>query len=442
MKNNKSQLIHFIGIGGIGISALVKYFLSQGIAVRGSDLMSSEITDDLVMRGATVVIGPHKRFNVPAGVTRIIYTAAAADDNSELREARRRKIPTQTYAEALGEMTRTYKTITISGAHGKSTTTALAALVLEEGYYDPTVIVGTKLKEFGDSNFRRGYGPHLVLEADEWNKSFLNYSPEIAMVTTIDAEHLDTYKTSEEIEETFQEYLAKVPRHGIIIANKDDLRSRRVAKKFGQRVRWYSLKNSESAIVARVLKIPGTHNISNALAALTLGRSLGIRETHILHALSRFGGAWRRFELKGFFKGAACITDYGHHPTEIAATLAAARERFPFRRIWCVYQPHQRERLLHLWDNFVGAFDNADRVCLLPVYEPIGREMAKTSDDITSLKLTHALVRRGKQACHLDTFGAAKDYMAAEVHKGDAILIMGAGDIYRFANEMTGFSSI
>ena len=443
--------IHFIGIGGIGVSALAKYHLSDGDTVSGSDLAPSEITTELARGGARIVVGTHSAFNIPPETDAVIYTAAAPKSNPELKEARRRKLNIRSYAEAVGDLTRQFKTVTVSGAHGKSTTTALVALVLEEGYCDPTVIIGTKVREFGDSNFRQGRGAHLVLEADEWDRSFLNYWPQIAVITNIDAEHLDTYKTVEGVEDAFVKYLAKVPRDGAIIANADDPRASRIVKKFRKKVVWYSQKDRAAAAVRNVLKVPGAHNVSNALAALTVGRTLGIAEPDILRAISRFRGTWRRFEFKGFFtpvrsptsnssnrgNGALIFSDYGHHPREISATLAAARERFPLRRVWCVFQPHQYQRLKHLWGDFLGAFDLADRVCLLPVYDVAGRETKSAKRAVNSVKLAHALQERGKNAWHAASFDHAKTFLHAELRRGDVVLTMGAGDIYLLTNQLT-----
>lgn len=428
--------IHFIGVGGIGVSALAKYYLAIGAEISGSDLAHSEITADLAAAGARVILGAHSSFNVPQATDRVIYTAATPKTNPELKEAKRRKIPVQTYAEAVGDLTREFKTITISGSHGKSTTTAMTALVLEDGWCDPTVIIGTKMAEYGDSNFRHGRGGHLVLEADEWNKSFLHYSPHIAAITNIDAEHLDTYKTVDAVEETFAEYLGKVPTHGAIIANADDERTARVAKKFGTRVVWYSADSRDGAFLKSILKVPGRHNISNALAAQAVGRALGIPEHAILQALSRFRGTWRRFEFKGMLNGGHIFNDYGHHPTEIAATLAAGRERFPLRRIWCVFQPHQHQRLKYLWRDFLGAFDLADRVVLLPVYDVAGRETKAAKNSVNSEKLADALATAGKRVSHAASFADAASLLRAEVRPGDAVLIMGAGDIYHLADDL------
>ena len=424
--------VHFIGIGGIGVSALAKLYLAKRATVSGSDLTHSEITDELEALGVRIAYGAHKKSNIPEDTSLLIYTAAVKKDNPELTAAREHRIPVQSYPEAVGAITKDHRTITISGTHGKSTTTALAALVLEEGYCDPTVIVGTKIREFGNSNFRKGKSGYFVLEADEWNKSFLKYHPLIAVVTNIDADHLDTYKTLARVEEAFAKYLARVPEEGTIVANADDPTLTKIAKRFGKRVRWYSLKDRDAADIRTALRVPGEHNVSNALAAARVGQILGIQWPHILAAIARFGGTWRRFEFKGVLKNAFFFTDYGHHPTEIKATIQAARERFPMRRIWCVYQPHQYQRLSYLWNDFITAFDMADRVVLLPVYDVAGRETKTAKEKVNSEKLAHELLRRGKDVSHADSFEAARDLLFEELHPSDVVLIMGAGDIYEF----------
>ena len=451
--------IHFIGIGGIGVSALAKYYLSAGVKISGSDLKSSEMVAELKRMGAKIYLGAHRAGNVPKAADLVIYTSAVPSDNPERKEAHKRRLKTQSYAEAVGELTKKYKTVTISGSHGKSTTTALAALVLMEGSFDPTVIIGTKMKEFalplpagGDgSNFHKGLGPHLLLEADEWNKSFLNYHPTVAIITNIDAEHLDTYKNQKDVEETFQKYLERVPKDGKIIANADDPSLKRIAKKYGKKVIWYSLKDKEAKRISKILKVPGEHNVSNALAALALGRLLGITEADILRALSKFEGTWRRFEFKGMLNGAFIYTDYGHHPTEIKATLKAARGRFPFRRLWCVYQPHQYQRLAYLWSDFIGSFDLADVVCFLPVYDVAGRETGRdralseevlspagrmcAREKVDSEKLAREVERRGKKTHFLRDQKETVKFIRTNARKGDVIFIMGAGDIYDIFTE-------
>lgn len=426
---------HFIGVGGIGVSALAQYYMSRGAVVSGSDLSSSEITEELVRKGITVAVGRHKKNNIPKRIQKVIYSSAVTARNPELREAKQRNINIQSYPEALGDITKKFQTITVSGAHGKSTTTSLLAYMLEQGHFDPTVIVGTKIKEFGNSNFRRGHGTHLILEADEWNKSFLFYHPAHAIVTNIDAEHLDTYGHIDNIKYTFEEYLRKIPEQGVIVLNYDDPHLRAIAKRLGREVIWYSLRDREATRIRSLLKIPGAHNVANALAAMKMARAMGVHETYILAALARFSGAWRRFELKGIMNGAFFFSDYAHHPREISSTIAAARERFPFRRIWCVFQPHQHQRLAYLWDDFTAAFDHADRVCLLPVYDVAGRETASARRNVNSKKLASVLDARGKHVIHFSSYTSAKKYIHSSARKGDVILFMGAGDIYRFADE-------
>ncbi|MBI3420812.1 MAG: UDP-N-acetylmuramate--L-alanine ligase, partial [Candidatus Sungbacteria bacterium] len=429
--------IHFVGIGGIGVSSLARYYLSHHMQVSGSDLASSEITEELARLGVAIAIGPHAIANMPADADLVVYSPAIPPTNDELQEAHRRGILVRSHPEAVGELTKQYQTITVSGAHGKSTTTALAALVMEEGYCDPTVIVGAKIKEFGNANFRRGHGPFLLLEADEWNKSFLNYSPFIAIVTNIDAEHLDTYKTLAGVKRAFSAYLKKIPKNGIIIANADDLLLADLCKKIHKKIVWYSLADDEARRIEAILQIPGAHNLSNALAAYRLGTVLGIAPEHILKGIARFSGAWRRFEFYGVVNNAIIIADYGHHPKEITATINAARSRFPFRRIWCVFQPHLRQRLADLWDDFVQAFDLADRVSLLEVYNVAGRETKKIKPSVSSRNLAIAIQTRGKDASYMESFASAEADIKREARSGDVILMMGAGDIYALTKKLT-----
>lgn len=425
------------------MSALARHLHAYGNTVSGTDLTYSELIASLAAEGIDSTIGKHKKLNVSKSAERVIFTAAIKEDNPELREAATRGIPRLSYAEAVGELTREHRTITVSGSHGKSTTTALLALALIEGYADPTVIVGTKLTEFGGSNYHRGQSPYLVLEADEWNKSFLNYSPHIAVITNIDAEHLDTYGTSKEVERTFREYLKKIPADGAIVANADDPGVRRVLKNLKRRIVWYSLSDPEARIIRRILHVPGSHNVSNALAALKCARLIGVLDAPALRAIANFHGTWRRFEFIGMRHGAFVYSDYGHHPSEIVATLKAARERFPFRRVWCVYEPHQYQRLMHHWDDFTQSFDNADRVLLLPVYAVAGREQMvrlRSSQEGISRKVNSAMLAkelslRGKYAHYAPSFADALYYLNGEVRKGDVVLIMGAGTIYQLGKQ-------
>ena len=429
---------HFVGIGGIGMSALARLYRSRGLLVSGSDVARSEITDALRREGIQVSIGNNRK-NVGRDASRVVATVAARASNPELHEARRRGIPIQTYAQALGEITREYRTIAVAGAHGKSTTTALVALALVRGDLDPTVIIGTKIREFhppaGGSNFHRGRSRWLVIEADEYRGSFWNHAPEIAVVTNIDREHLDYYKNIRNIEAAFLKFLLRLRPRGVATLNRDDLRLRRIGMRLRRkrpdiRIRWYSLRDSSAKRIARVIRIPGRHNVSNALAACTVGRILKIPEKKILTAISAYRGAWRRFDYQGTLAGAKVFADYAHHPTEIKATLQGALEKFPNARLWCMLQPHHYERTRDLFTEFVKAFDDCDGLVLLDIYEVAGRERTRKSGAVNSARLTAAISRRGTPALYLPDPRRLAPFLQKNLRRGDVLLMMGAGDIW------------
>jgi len=357
--------IHFIGIGGIGVSALARYYLSQGHQVSGSDLAESEITKALEKLGARVQIGKHDAKNVLKDIDLVIYSPAVTDDNVELKTARARRIKIQSYPENLGELTKKHFTIAVCGTHGKGTTTAMISLILIKAGLDPTVIIGTKLKEFNDSNFRQGKSKYLVIEADEYKSSFLNYWPKIIVLTTIDADHLDCFKNLNNIIKAFKRFTDHLPDKGILVANLDDkntLQLKSLIKKSGFKHKSYSLKQKEADVLRKILKLPGDHIVSDALAALALARSLKIPDKVSFKALSGYHGAWRRFEVKKAEINNlpfTLINDYAHHPTEISVTLKAVRQKYPDKRITCVFQPHQYQRTFYLFDDFVKIFQQA-----------------------------------------------------------------------------------
>lgn len=436
----KREHIHCVGIGGIGVSALARLYRSRGLIVSGSDLARSEITDTLVKEGIRVFIGPHKAANVARDVTTVIHTAAAPHSNPELREARKRGIALKSYAEAIGELTREYQTVAIAGAHGKSTTTALTALMLERGGYDPTVIVGTKLREFAGSNFRRGDSPYLVLEADEYRTSFTNYTPFIAVVTNIDREHLDFYKNISRIKLAFEQFLSGLRPGGVLVLNSENRPLREIGKRLERERRmpivWYSLRDRSAARIKKALQIPGKHNLSNAIAAFTVGRLFNIPEPVIFSSLHSYRGAWRRFDYQGIFAGAKLFADYAHHPTEIAATIQGARERFPRAKIWCVFQPHHYERTRDLFPEFTKAFDKADEVIMLDIYEVAGRERKNHSSKINSERLSNAIARRGVHSQYLPDPAKLSTLLHANVARGDVVLMMGAGTIWEMTRDV------
>lgn len=449
----KFMRIHFIGIGGIGVSALARYYLAKGNQVSGSDLASSEITNALKELSAKIFIGPHLAENLADNADIVIYSPAIQPDNPELRKAHEFqvigfKFQILSYPEALGGLTKKYFTIAVSGAHGKSTTTAMLSLIMEKAGLDPTVIIGTKLKEFKNSNCRVGESKYLVIEADEWNASFLNYWPKIIVLTNIEREHLDYYRDLEHIIKTFREYVCHLSEDGVLIANEDDcnilnLKSQISNLKF--KTKNFSIKQKEAEELKKILKIPGQHNIYNALAALTVARELGISDDVSFEALLKYQGAWRRFEIsekKINGKKITIIEDYGHHPTEVLATLKAAREKFPDRKIWCVFQPHQYQRTFFLFDDFIRVFlevlkestDKAvlDNLILTDIYDVAGREKEDVKKRVNSKTVCEKI--NLPSAKHIQR-GEIADYLKNNFD-GDVLIIMGAGSIYDLRKEL------
>ena len=430
--------IHFIGIGGIGASGLAGFCLSKGHEVSGSDLSDSQIIKALKKQGAKIFVGPHDSANLTNRVDLVVYTAAATPDNPELKKAKKLGIKCQSYAEALGDLTKRMFTIAVSGMHGKSTTTAMLALVLEKAGLDPTVIVGTRLREWGNRNFRVGKSKYLVIEADEYNASFLNYWPQIIVLTNIEEEHLDYYKDLKHIMAVFKKYVSHLRKGGVLVANGDDsniskLEFQNAKPQF--KIQNYSMKQLEFERLGKVLKVTGEHNISNALAVLTVARILKIPDKITYGALSRFRGTWRRMEYKGLVNGAKIYDDYGHHPTEIKATLRGARESLKNGRLWIIFQPHQYQRTYKLFNQFANAFNDADRVILLPIYSVAGRERESIKKKVSSEKLIDAMHKlipgRRREILCANSFQRTKDYLKKELRKNDICIIMGAGDAYK-----------
>jgi UDP-N-acetylmuramate--alanine ligase len=480
--------VHFIGIGGIGVSALAQFFLSIGHEISGSDLVSSEITENLKKRGIKIFIGKHSAKNLPKDVDLVIYSPAVKKDNPEFREAKKRDILIQSYPEALGELTKKYFTIAISGSHGKSTTTAMIALILIKAGLDPTVIVGTKLKEFGDSNCRIGKSKYLVIEADEHFASFLNYWPKMIVLTNIEREHLDYYKNLKNILATYKKYVSHLRKDGILVLNKDCGNILEVSRKIKNK-KFYSIKQKEAKKIKRILKIPGRFNVVNALAALTVARVLKIPDRISFKVLSEYKGAWRRFEIKHtnlhkFGHKLARITivsDYGHHPTKVRVTLKAAREKYPRKKIWLVYQPHQYQRTYYLFDDFVKVFQEAltkshfppcrktaseasvrnrgclkeggrgklgdrdfikvfknapvDNLIITDIFDVAGRENKTIKKRVSSKKLVEAI--NNEKTLYIPTIEKAYEYLKKNLRGGEVVIIMGAGDIYKLVDYFT-----
>jgi len=420
--------VHFIGIGGIGVSALAKYYLIQGHQVSGSDLVSSEITDTFKKLGAKIIIGKHKSKNLSTDTDLVIYSPAVQKSNPELLKAKSYKLNAKSYPEALGELTKKYFTIAICGSHGKSTVAAMIGILLTKAKLDPTVIVGTKLKEFGDSNCRVGKSQYLVIEADEHMASFLNYWPKIIVLTNIEADHLDYYKNIGNIKKAFNEFISHLPKDGILITHK-------------------SVDKKALPKLKRILKVPGAHNSYNASLALAVGRVLKIPDQVSFKALSEYKGAWRRFEEHDLrFKNVKLkiISDYGHHPTQIRVTLEAAREKFPQNRIWCVYQPHQYQRTYYLFKDFVKVFKKAatqkwvDKLIITDIYDVAGRENKKIKKKVNSQKLIKAINK--SNVIYLPKEKII-NYLKNNLEGEEVVIIMGAGDIYNLTLALINFGN-
>jgi UDP-N-acetylmuramate--alanine ligase len=444
---NKSGLrsIYFIGIGGIGISALARFYEAKGWKVSGSDTAPSKLISALRKEGMRVTIG-HRKSNIKPRIDLVVYNRAIHEDNPEIVAAKKLHIKALPYAEVLGKLTEEYTTIAITGSHGKSTTTALAALALIKGGYDPTVLVGTTLKEFGGKNMRIGKSNYLVLEADDFGAAFTAYSPTVAIVTNIDREHLDFYKSFGNLKKAFVKFLSHVKSGGLMILNRDNaplwaLRSpiKTLAQKKNATIVWYSTHGRAAEKIKKAISIPGKHNISNATAIFELGRFLEIPEKTVLSAIHGYHGAWRRMELRGKFKGAPVFDDYAHHPTEIAATLQAFRERFPEKKILCVFEPHQVQRTAILFKEFQTAFNAAHETLILPIYHVAGRDATVPNRDSKALVRTIQKKQPHKPIFYLAHPAKLKDAIialdGAPLSK-KVIVMMGAGDIVKLTDKL------
>ncbi len=442
-ENITPKRVYFIGIGGIGMSALARWFKSQKWSVSGSDIVEGEILRGLKKDRITVKIG-QKGGILEHKTGLFIYNQAIPPSNSEFVLAKKSGIPLLSYAEAVGVLTRFYKTLTISGAHGKSTTTSLLSLALIKAKRDPTVIVGTKLKEFGDRNFHKGEGDLLVLEADEFHSSFLNYSPTIAIITNIDKEHLDWYKNFSNVKKTFLSFIRKIKPHGILVINKDNkdlLLLKRQIESIGKKrnilVHWYSIKDQKTKKIRDAMRhISGTHMISNALAAYYVAEYIGAKEEDVLRAFRNYHGVWRRMEYKGRLKirnskfKTVIYDDYGHHPTEIKATLLGAKTFFKDKEIICIFEPHQSKRLKLLFHNFVNAFDSADYLFLLPIYKVAGRDGKEKK--YTSENLAKIIQKKRKNVFYIEDKKNLKREFFEKlkgIHSDAVVIMMGAGTI-------------
>ncbi|MGD9715047.1 MAG: UDP-N-acetylmuramate--L-alanine ligase [Thermomicrobiales bacterium] len=454
----KIQCVHFVGIGGIGMSGIAEVLLTLGYRVTGSDLKTTATTNRLAWLGALVFEG-HRAENVH-GAEVVVTSSAVARDNPEVIEARRLKIPVIPRAEMLAELMRLKYGIAVAGMHGKTTTTSMVATVLAAGGFDPTVVVGGRVDAMG-SNARLGKSQYLVAEADESDRSFLKLSPILAVVTNIDREHLDCYRDLADIEQTFIEFMDRVPFYGAVVACNDDemlsnvlprvqRRTVTYGTREGSNFRIVSMETSlsqkrgkEHEFSTRVatpvsrfrvqfgekdlgefqLQVPGTHNVLNATAAIAVGMGLDLHPDHIRSALASFRGVDRRFQLKGAVRGVAVIDDYGHHPTEIRTTLEAARQ-CGYRRVHVIFQPHRYSRTQALMEEFSHAFAAADSVWVLDIYAASEAPLPGINGEALARKIAG-----GVTANYVSSFEEAASAVVSVAERGDAILTLGAGSI-------------
>jgi UDP-N-acetylmuramate--alanine ligase len=443
--------VHMIGIGGIGMSGIAEVLLAMNFKVSGSDRSLSEITDRLVSLGAEIYEG-HRADNLKDADV-VVYSSAVTMDNVEIQEALKRKIPVIKRSEMLAELMRLKYGIGIAGTHGKTTTTSMVGLVMLEAGFDPTVIVGGKLSGLGGTNARLGKGEFIVVEADEFDRSFLQLTPVIAAITTLEKEHLDIYKDLDDIKSAFIEFANKVPFYGFVVLCLDEEGLREILPQINRKVityglsaqadvRAYDISFYESSSKFKVryngeflgeieLNVPGMHNVKNSLVAVAIARELGVDFETIKSALKKFTGVYRRFEIKANVNDILVIDDYAHHPTEVSATLSAIRTGWD-RRVVAVFQPHLYTRTRDFYQDFAKSFLDSDVFVCTDVYP--AREIP--IQGISGKLITDAAEKFGhKNVIYVPDKKEIPDRLMEIVKPGDIVVTMGAGDIWKYGEE-------
>ena len=447
MLKNKKR-IHLIGCGGIGLSGIARILLKEGKILSGSDTDASNLTGKLQKQGMKFFLGQRGK-NITEDVELIIISAAIKDDNPELKKAKGLKIPVISYAQALGLAMETGFGIAVAGTHGKTTTTAMITFILKEAGEEPNFVIGGEVKELG-GNSGVGSGNFLVAEACEFNRNFLSLKPKVAVVTNIEEDHLDYYQNLQEIKEAFAEFVSLVPADGFIVLSEQAKRCLPKTKTkvftygFGEdndyRAREIFLEKNRTDFVILnqknyipiSLRIPGKHNILNSLAAFVVSSQLGIKEAIIKKALKNFKGVRRRFEVKGKFKDITIIDDYGHHPTEIKATLSAVRQRYPNNRVIAIFQPHQYSRTRFFLDDFARAFKKADLIIVPEIY--FVRDSEEEKRLINSKNLVEKIKKNKGNALYIPDFISIVNYLLKITRPFDVVLTIGAGPVYQVAD--------
>ena len=446
------QRVHLVGIGGIGMSGIAEVLLTLGYSVSGSDVKLSNITERLQKLGATIYEG-HEASNAD-GAHVVVTSSAVKPDNPEVIEAHNRKIPVIPRAEMLAELMRLKYGIAVAGAHGKTTTTSLVASVLAAAHLDPTFVIGGRVNQAG-TTARLGKGEYFVVEADESDRSFLMLAPVVAVVTTIDREHLDQYTSLEDIQGAFTQFVNRVPFYGAAILCTDEPNVQAIIPSVKRPIITYGTSSQADLVISdikldglksefrltykgddlgtfRLCHTPGVHNVRNAAAAAAVALYLNVASDLIREGLAKFAGVGRRFDIKGIVKDITVIDDYGHHPAEIRATLDAARG-CKFSRLLVLFQPHRYTRTQHLWDEFCRAFNQADMLVLTDIYPASEAPIP----GVTSEGLANAIRGAGhKSVYYCRSIQEATEYLLRQARSGDAILTIGAGSVSRASNDL------
>lgn len=442
--------LHFVGLGGIGMSGIAEILLDQGFKVSGSDKALSEVTERLQSLGAEIFEG-HRAGNVRGDVDALVYSSAVPLDNPEVLEAQRRKIPVIRRAEMLAEVMRLKYGIGVAGTHGKTTTTSMISLVLMEGGLDPTVIVGGKLSGLGGTNARLGHGEFIVVEADEFDRSFLSITPTVAVLTTLETDHLDCYRDLDDLKGAFVQFGSKVPFYGFIVLCLDEPALQDIMPMFNKKkiityglnpqadieavdishkqdTATFTVLRNDNELGAVTLQVPGNHNVQNALAAIAVGLELNMPFEKAKAGIEKFAGVYRRWEKKGEVGGITVYDDYAHHPTECRATLSGAKAGWR-RRLVCVFQPHLFSRTRDFYEEFAKAFLQADVLVVTDIYpareEPI--------QGVTGELIANAARQYGhKEVYYVEDKRTVAGFLKGIVKKGDVVITMGAGDIWKY----------
>ncbi len=449
-----TMVYHFVGIGGCGMSGLAQVLHQQGHRVSGSDAQTSTVVERLGRRGISVHIGHHGE-QVPPDANCLVVSAAIKDDNPELLQARQRRLPILKYAQLLGRLTRQMHTLAIAGTHGKSTTSGWLAYMLERAGRSPSFVIGADVEQLGGGS-GAGHGTSLVVEACEYDRSFLNLHPTAAAILNIERDHLDYYRDLDDIIDAFNAFAGQVKPQGLLVTNADDDSVKAALKTIDTRCENFSLTGAADWQADRLsfkdghgcfeltyrgqalgpveLSVPGRHNVANALAVAALGHHAQLSPRQIRSGLNNYVGVGRRMSYRGEVGGVVILDDYAHHPTEIQTTLEAARNLYQPRRLWCVFQPHQHSRTRFLLEEFAGSFAGADVVLLGDIY--FVRDSEATRREISADRLAERITAWGGQAHYLGDFDAIVAHLCREASAGDAVITMGAGDIWKLGDEL------